>query len=111
MPPRSLYFHRQSIGASPPVILYDSYTTFVTDIQQSVPVCAFIYYKTVGHWPDFTNPEDQAKIGTEVVAFVTLARFAVPVRIGLALFSVPFIQENVVDKFKKEEEDNCTIEE
>lgn len=77
----------------------------------SVPVCAFTYYETVGHWPDFTNPEDQAKIGTEVVAFVTLARFAVPVRIGLALFSVPFIQKNVVDKFKKEEEDNCTIEE
>ena len=76
----------------------------------SVPICAFTYYKTVGHWPDFANAEDQAKIGTEVVAFVTLARFAVPLRIGLALFSVPFIQKNVVDKFKKDE-NNCAEEE
>lgn len=73
----------------------------------SVPVCVFTYYQLVGHLPDFSNSDDLAKLGGEAFAFVNFARFAVPLRIGLALGTTPWVQENVVDKFfnddKKEE--------
>lgn len=71
----------------------------------SVPVCVFGYYQLVGHWPDFSNPEDTAKLGGEAFAFVNFARFAVPLRIGLALSTTPWIQENVVDKFGNKDEE------
>jgi hypothetical protein len=63
----------------------------------SVPVCIYAYYKLVGHMPDFSNQEDLAKLGGEAFAFVNFARFAVPLRIGLALSTTPWIQENIVD--------------
>lgn len=71
----------------------------------SIPVCVFGYYELVGHMPDFSNPEDLSKLGGEAFAFVNFARFAVPLRIGLALSTTPWIQENLVEKFldKKEE--------
>ena len=71
----------------------------------SIPVCIFGYYELVGHMPDFSNAEDMSKLGGEAFAFVNFARFAVPLRIGLALSTTPWIQENVVDKYfnKKEE--------
>jgi hypothetical protein len=73
----------------------------------SVPVCIFGYYELVGHMPDFSNSEDLSKLGGEAFAFVNFARFAVPLRIGLALSTTGWIQDNVVDKFKKEDEDEC----
>jgi len=74
----------------------------------SVPVCVFGYYEVTGHFPDLNNKEDMAKLGGEAFAFVNFARFAVPLRIGLALGTTPWIQENVVDRFfKKEEEVVC----
>lgn len=71
----------------------------------SVPVCVFAYYELFGHMPDLTNQEDLSKLGGEAFAFVNFARFAVPLRIGLALGTTPWIQENVVDRFMKKEED------
>lgn len=65
------------------------------------------YYEVVGHMPDFSNQEDLAKLGGEAFAFVNFARFAVPLRIGLALSTTPWINENLVEKFKKKEDDNC----
>jgi len=69
----------------------------------SVPVCIFGYYEVTGHWPDFSNQEDVAKLGAEAFAFVNVARFAVPLRIGLALSTTPWVQGNIVDKFQKKE--------
>ena len=40
-------------------------------------------------------------------AFVNFARFAVPLRIGLALSTTPWIDENIVKKFIKKDENNC----
>jgi len=78
----------------------------------SVPVCLFGYYQVTGHWPDLSDAEDQKKLGAEAFAFVNFARFAVPLRIGLALGTTPWIQENVVDKFMKKDEPNyCEPEE
>lgn len=70
----------------------------------SIPFCLFAYQQATGHWPDLSNPEDTAKLGAEAFAFVNFARFAVPLRIGLALSTTPWIQKNIVDKFGKEEQ-------
>eukprot|EP00557_Chaetoceros_sp_GSL56_P006609 CAMPEP_0176488408 /NCGR_PEP_ID=MMETSP0200_2-20121128/6690_1 /TAXON_ID=947934 /ORGANISM="Chaetoceros sp., Strain GSL56" /LENGTH=167 /DNA_ID=CAMNT_0017885383 /DNA_START=742 /DNA_END=1245 /DNA_ORIENTATION=- len=72
----------------------------------SVPVCISAYYGLFGHFPDLTNKEDLSKLGGEAFAFVNFARFAVPLRIGLALSTTPWIQENVVDKFFNKKDSN-----
>ena len=80
----------------------------------SIPVVAFGYYEVMGHWPDFSNNDDMAKLGAEAFAFVNFARFAVPLRIGLALSTTPWIQDNVVDRFmnkNKDEGDECQVPE
>jgi len=71
----------------------------------SVPVCIFGYYEVTGHFPDLTNSEDQGKLGAEAFAFVNFARFAVPLRIGLALGTTPWIDENIVRRFLKKDTD------
>jgi len=71
----------------------------------SVPVCAVGYYQVTGHWPDLSNADDQKKLGAEAFAFVNFARFAVPLRIGLALGTTPWIDENVVKRFLKKDEE------
>mmetsp|Transcript_3069 Transcript_3069/g.4136 ORF Transcript_3069/g.4136 Transcript_3069/m.4136 type:complete len:185 (+) Transcript_3069:172-726(+) len=70
----------------------------------SIPIAVLGYLNVAGHWPDFSNSDDVAGVGAEAFAFVNFARFAVPLRIGLALSSVGFVQENVVDRFFPEEE-------
>merc|ERR1711935_329795 len=65
----------------------------------SVPVCILGYKQVTGHWPDFNDKDDLSKLGAEAFAFVNFARFAVPLRIGLALGTTPWIQENIVDVF------------
>lgn len=72
----------------------------------SVPVCVVGYQQVTGHWPDFSDPEDQKKLAGEAFAFVNFARFAVPLRIGLALSTTPWIDENVVKRFFKKDEEN-----
>ena len=71
----------------------------------SVPVCLFGYYEVAGHWPDLSDQDDLAKLGAEAFAFVNFARFAVPLRIGLAFGTIPWIQDNIVDRFLKNETD------
>jgi hypothetical protein len=75
----------------------------------SVPVVFVGYREVTGHWPDINNKDDVGKLGAEAFAFVNFARFAVPLRIGLALSTTPWIQENIVDRFFKKE-DNCEPE-
>lgn len=72
----------------------------------SIPVCSVTYYKVAGHWPDWSNAEDMEKLGAEAFAFVNFARLAVPLRIGLALSTTPWIDDNVVQKFMKKDGDN-----
>lgn len=71
----------------------------------SVPVVLFGYYEFTGHWPDLSNKEDIATLSAEAFAFVNFARFAVPLRIGLALSTTPWIQSNIVDKFMKDKKE------
>jgi len=62
------------------------------------------------HWPDFSNSEDMQKLGAEAFAFVNFARFAVPLRIGLALSTTPWIQKNIVDRFQESDGASPTTE-
>ena len=64
------------------------------------------YYQVTGHWPDLGDPDDQKKLGAEAFAFVNFARFAVPLRIGLALSTTPWIDENIVKRFLKKDDEN-----
>mmetsp|Transcript_27934 Transcript_27934/g.67315 ORF Transcript_27934/g.67315 Transcript_27934/m.67315 type:complete len:756 (+) Transcript_27934:376-2643(+) len=70
----------------------------------SVPVCLVSYRQVTGHWPDLTSSEDLKKLGLEAFAFVNFARLAVPIRIGLALSTIPWVEENILGKFREEED-------
>eukprot|EP00967_Tisochrysis_lutea_P055810 scaffold70309_cov32-Tisochrysis_lutea.AAC.5 len=65
----------------------------------SVPIALFGFRQLTGAWPDFSSQDDIGKLGAEAFAFVNFARFAVPLRIGLALSTTPWVQANIVDKF------------
>jgi hypothetical protein len=56
-------------------------------------------FLSLSHWPDFNDNDDLSKLSAEAFAFVNFARFAVPLRIGLALGTIPWIQDNIVDVF------------
>ena len=59
----------------------------------------FIYREAFGHWPDLSDNEDKAKLGGEAFAFINVARFIVPLRIGLAVGTAPWVDENIVKRF------------
>lgn len=72
----------------------------------------FSYYKLTGHWPDLTNADDTKKISLNAFLFVNVARLAVPLRIGLALATVPWVEANILSRFgNKEQDEENTISE
>eukprot|EP00980_Cylindrotheca_fusiformis_P029674 scaffold23685_cov206-Cylindrotheca_fusiformis.AAC.4 len=71
----------------------------------SLPVCIAGYRSVTGHFPDLSNKEDLAQLGAEAFAFVNFARFAVPLRIGLALSTTQWVQANVVDRFMNKDKE------
>jgi len=76
----------------------------------SIPVCVAGYREVTGHWPDLSNQDDVAKIGAEAFAFVNVARFAIPLRVGLALSTTPWVQANVVSRFQQAPSDDAAVE-
>lgn len=67
-------------------------------------MCIYTYYGVTGHFPDFSDADDQKQLAAEAFAFVNVARFAIPLRIGLALGTTPWVKENIVDKFGLEKD-------
>ncbi len=65
----------------------------------AVPIACFGYYSATGSWPDLSDGEDQAKVAGSIFAFVNVARFAVPLRVGLALSTTPWVDDNIVQPF------------
>jgi hypothetical protein len=65
----------------------------------SIPVCSILYYQATGSWPDWSDKEDIAKVTAEAFAFANIARFALPLRITLAVSTTPWVKENIVDRF------------
>ena len=51
----------------------------------SVPIACLAFIAGNGHVPDMSNVEDAGKVSAWSLGFITLARFAVPFRIGIAL--------------------------
>ena len=70
----------------------------------SFVACLGTFKQVSGHWPDFSSSEDAKQLGLEVFAFVNVARLAVPLRIGLALATVPFVEENILRRFQSGEQ-------
>jgi hypothetical protein len=62
----------------------------------SIPVAIFAFVQVSGSFPDLSDKEDLAKVGGEAFAFANVARFALPVRIGLAVSTTPWVEENIV---------------
>ena len=56
------------------------------------------------HLPDWSNQQEMGKLGAEAFAYVNVARFAAPLRIGLALGLTPWIQKSFLDPFQKKDE-------
>jgi hypothetical protein len=67
----------------------------------SIPICLFSYRQVTGHWPNWQDGEDVRKVGLEAFAFVNIARLAVPIRIGLALSTIPWVEQNIVNRFNR----------
>ena len=72
----------------------------------SVPVCLTSYYQITRHWPDLTSGEDARKLGLEAFAFVNFARLAVPIRVGLALSTIPWVEENILKRVNGIQDEN-----
>ncbi|KAG7373051.1 hypothetical protein IV203_033775 [Nitzschia inconspicua] len=65
----------------------------------SIPICSILYYQATGSWPDWSQKEDVAKVTAEAFAFANIARFALPLRVGLAVATTPWVKDNIVDRF------------
>jgi hypothetical protein len=65
----------------------------------AIPVSAVLYFQTTGSWPNWGQKEDVAKVVGEAVVFANIARFALPIRVGLAVATTPWVKENIVDRF------------
>jgi hypothetical protein len=74
----------------------------------SIPVVILGYLQVTGHWPDLSDKEDLGKLGAEAFTFANVARFALPLRIALAVGTIPWVQENIVDRFMKKKDETDT---
>ena len=56
----------------------------------ALPGAAISYHATTGEWLSWQT--DKATLGALAATFVTGVRFVVPIRMGVALACVPFVQ-------------------
>lgn len=89
------------------IIFHSQMNVYINTQTVSLPVCVVGYREVTGHWPDFSNKEDLQKVGAEAFAFVNFARLAVPLRIGLALSTTGWVDDNIVKKFMKKDNNEC----
>ncbi|CAK9059561.1 unnamed protein product [Durusdinium trenchii] len=68
------------------------------------PTECIVYLNTAGHWPDFSKPEESAAVFGLVFAASNIARLLLPLRFGAALAMAPWVDENIMQKFFKQEE-------
>lgn len=68
------------------------------------PVASTALYQTSGHWPDvINNVEDRATVLGFIFAGANIARLAVPLRLGAAIALAPWVDENITNRGKDEE--------
>ena len=61
---------------------------------------------TTGALPDFATTEGKAAVGGYSFAFLTFARTIVPLRIAFALALTPWVNVNIMSRFKSDDDDN-----
>ncbi|CAJ1411310.1 unnamed protein product [Effrenium voratum] len=66
------------------------------------PTECIVYLNTAGHWPDFSKPEESAAVFGLVFAASNIARLLLPLRFGAALAMAPWVDENIMQRFKEE---------
>ena len=68
------------------------------------PVAAAIFTQANGHPPDlFNSGADRAAVAAAVFAGANVARLAVPFRFAVALAAAPWVDDNIVARFKDDE--------
>ncbi|KAG8465757.1 hypothetical protein KFE25_005327 [Diacronema lutheri] len=71
----------------------------------SLPIASFLFVQASGHLPDFSDNADRAAVLAYVFAGVNLARLVVPLRFGVALAAVPWVDANIVSRFGAKRDD------
>lgn len=69
----------------------------------SIPLAIAAVAATTGALPDFATTEGKAEVGGYSFAFITFARTIVPLRIAFALGLTPWVNENIMSRFKKDD--------
>merc|ERR1719502_704104 len=77
----------------------------------SVPLAIGGVAVTTGQLPDLTDQSGQAATAGYAFVFLNFARAIVPFRIALALALTPWVDDNIMVRFKKPEEieDDCEV--
>ena len=60
----------------------------------------FAYFYAFGHWPNLNDPTDIYRLSQETLSFVKIASINVPLRVGLAVVAAPWVDKNIIQKFK-----------
>lgn len=77
----------------------------------SIPLAITAVTISTGSVPDTSTQEGMAAVGGYSFAFLTFARTVVPVRIAFALALTPWVDDNIMSRFKKDEptEEDCEV--
>ena len=71
----------------------------------SLVIAGFTYYKTTGNLPDITNLKDLAVVSSGSLGFNIATSFlVVPLRLGLAIKTAKWTDENILSKFRKDDQ-------
>ena len=72
----------------------------------SIPLAIAAVAATTGALPDFTTNDGKAAVGGYSFAFLTFARTIVPLRIAFALGLTPWVNDNIMSRFKSDDDDD-----
>ena len=61
---------------------------------------------TQGSLPDLGSSQGQGDVAVYSFAFLAFARSLVPVRIAMALYLTPWVDENLVSKIKRDDDED-----
>jgi hypothetical protein len=67
-----------------------------------IPIIIASYHGSNQEWLNFANTEDRAKILALAGIYVTSIRLAVPLRLGVAVAIIPWVEENIANNFSND---------
>ncbi len=67
-----------------------------------IPIIIASYHGSNQEWLNFANTEDRAKIFALAGVYVTSIRLAVPLRLGVAVAIIPWVEENITNNFSND---------